>query len=45
MRQLVQQKADLVIKAYFTQHRQCATTADLESLKCVLREHEHGSDH
>ena len=42
MRRLVQQKADLVIKAYFTQHGQCTSMADLESLQCVLQGHDYG---
>ena len=39
IRRLVQQKAHLVIKAYFAQHGECTTTGDLEKLKCVLDEH------
>ena len=35
----VKQKAGLVFKAYFTQHGLYATAADLELLKCILREH------
>lgn len=42
IRRLVQQKADHVIKAYFTQHGQCASEVDLESLKCVLQENGYG---
>ena len=39
IRRLVQQKAHLVIKAYFAQHGEYTTTGDLEKLKCVLHEH------
>lgn len=39
IKRLVQQKAHLVIKAYFAQHGECTTIEDLEKLKCVLHKH------